>query len=86
MLVGETAQKEDVELICITDTRLNDLDGLRYLATTIREVNKRTGKTWSGKIIPRKEDMRVGGALILHTAAWVGIKIREVTGVIKEKV
>jgi hypothetical protein len=76
-MIVEAARKEDAELICLTDTRLDGIEELRYLSNAISSLRKGTGKTWADKIISRKEDLRVGGALILYSAEWTQVNVRE---------
>ena len=72
------AKVEDVEMICLLDSRLDDLDSLRSCEMTCRELGRTTGKTWTSRLISRKDTMRVGGAMILHTLDWTNVTIKEV--------
>ena len=75
--LGEMAAMEDVEMLCITDTRLDNHMGLRVQGSACNELKKYTGKTWTGHLINRREDGRIGGAIIFYTKRWTGVKIKE---------
>ena len=75
--LGEMAANEDVEMICVTDTRLDNFSGLHVVENTCEELKRHTGKTWAGRDISRKEDIRAGGAMVFHTANWTGVKISD---------
>ena len=64
-------------MMCVTDVRLDSLEGLRGKISICRTLGKMTGKTWAGEHIARREDKRSGGAYILHTVDWTNVKIRE---------
>jgi hypothetical protein len=64
-------------MICLTDTRLDNFIGLQVVARTTHELNKHTGKTWHGRPINRRENGKSGGAMILYTSDWTGVKIVE---------
>ena len=76
-ILAEMAAHEGVDMICVTDTRLDNYMGLRVVGKICSELKKHTGKTWTGKDISRREDRRTGGAVILHTMDWTGVKIKE---------
>ena len=59
--LGEMAAMEDVEMLCITDTRLDNYMGLRVQGMACNELKKYTGKTWVGHLVNRREDGRIGG-------------------------
>ena len=76
-LLGGIAKDEDAEMMCITDVRLDNWEGLKGRASLCRTLEKATGKTWGGEYISRREDKRVGGAYILHTVDWTNVKITQ---------
>ena len=76
-LLGGIAKDEDAEMMCITDVRLDNWEGLKGRASICRTLEKATGKTWGGEYISRREDKRVGGAYILHTVDWTNVKINK---------
>jgi hypothetical protein len=73
----EMAANEGVDMICLTDTRLDDFMGLHVVGQTCEELKRHTGKTWAGRDISRKEDIRAGGMMVFHTANWTGVKISD---------
>jgi hypothetical protein len=76
--LAEMAKMEEVEMICLLDTRLDNLGSFRTCDMTCKELGKRTGKTWTSRVVARKDTMRVGGAIILHTMDWTNVSLVEV--------
>ena len=76
-LLGSIARDEEAEMMCITDVRLDNLEGMRGKSNICRTLGRITGKTWAGEHIARREDKRSGGAYILHTVDWTNVKIKE---------
>ena len=52
--LAEMAKMEEVEMICLLDTRLDNLGSLRTCDMTCRELGKRTGKNWTSRVVPGK--------------------------------
>ena len=76
-LLGAIAKDEGAEMMCITDVRLDNLDGMRGIKGICRRIGTSTGKTWAGVYISRREDKKSGGTYIFHTIDWTKIKIIE---------
>ena len=74
-LIGGIAKDEEAEMICVTDVRLDNIDGERGKSNICRTLEKVTGKTWAGEYISRREDKRSGGSYIFHTVEWTNVKI-----------
>ncbi len=74
---GEMAANEDVEMICVLDTRLDGFLGLHVVGQTCEALKIHTGKSWVGREFSRKEDARAGGCMILHTVNWTAVKMVE---------
>ena len=75
--LAEMAANEAVDMICLTDTRLDNYIGLHVVAKATMELKKHTGKTWHGRPISRRENGKSGGAIVLYSSDWTGIKIAE---------
>ncbi len=75
--LAEMAATEGVDMICLTDTRLDNFIGLHVVAKTTNELKKHTGKTWHGRPISRRENGKSGGAVILYSSDWTGVRIVE---------
>jgi hypothetical protein len=67
LLLGEMLNREGVEMICLSDTRLDELDGMRTCGTVCGQLGKLTGKSWRGTNNVRKNKMNLGGAMILYS-------------------
>ena len=76
-LLGAIARDEGAEMMCITDVRLDNLDGMRGIKGICRRLGTWTGKTWAGVYISRREDKKSGGSYIFHTIDWTKVKIIE---------
>ena len=76
-LLGAIARDEEADMMCITDVRLDNLDGLKGKSTICRTLGRITGKTWAGEYMARREDKRTGGAYIFHTVDWTNVKMNE---------
>ena len=76
-LLGGIARDEKAEMICVTDIRLDNLEGMRGVKGICRRLGISTGKTWAGVHITRREDKKIGGAYIFHTIDWTKVKIVE---------
>ena len=58
-LLGGIARDENAEMICVTDIRLDNLDGMRMVKGICRRLGISTGKTLAGEHIARREEKKV---------------------------
>jgi hypothetical protein len=63
--VSELAKNEDANVICLLDTKQDEISVTKKISALSFYLHLRTGKNWTGKYSPTLSNIKVGGSIIM---------------------
>jgi hypothetical protein len=63
--LSDLARSEDANVICILDTRQDEIAAPKKISALSFYLHLRTGKNWSGRFSPTLSNIKVGGTIVM---------------------